>query len=262
MNVRAVPAGWNHSYTAFMTTDSADQDLTGDSAPRLNLAEISTRWSSIKDPHRFILRYSLAIRAYLMALIRHEQDVEDVLNDFLTRFVERGLPRIDDGRGRFRDYLKVAVRNTAITFLRRKRPPQLSDQQWDAVEDRTLGEADAAYDSQWTRCLLDRIWQAVEAYESAHDGSHCATVLRIHLDYHEREDSTQLAQRLSAAIGRPIRPDAYRKQLSRARQLFGELLIAEIGQTLEKPSREFIEDELADLGLLERLRSLLDQVDP
>jgi RNA polymerase sigma-70 factor (ECF subfamily) len=243
-----------------MTLAPSDHDSSSDNVPRLNLGEISTRWSALKDPQRFLLRYSPAIRAYLVALIRDEHDVEDVLQDFLARFVERGLPKIDNARGRFRDYLKAAVRNAAFTFWRRKRASQLTEAQWEAIEDRAMREADAEYDSHWTKCLIERVWQAVEAYETAHAGSYPAVVLRIHLEHHEQEDSTQLARRLSAAIGRTVRPEAYRQQLRRARKLFGELLIAEIGQTLENPAREFVEAELADLGVLDRLRPLLDDL--
>ncbi len=248
----------DRDYTGCMTSESSNQDSSSDDIPRLNLGEISTRWSALKDPQLFVLRYSPAIRAYLLALMRDEHDVEDVLNDFLTRFVERGLPRIDNARGRFRDYLKAAVRNAAITFWRRKRATQLTDVQWEAMEDRAIQQADAAYDNHWTKCLLERVWQAVETYESTHPGSHPATVLRLHVEYHEKEDSTQLAQRLSTTLGRTFRAEAFRQQLRRARKLFGELLIAEIGQTLENPKREYVEAELADLGLLDRLRDLLD----
>lgn len=240
---------------------NSDDDLLGHSAPRLDLAEISTRWSSIKDPHRFLMRYSKAIRAYLNALIRNEADVDDVLQDFLTHFLARGLPRVDQARGRFRDYLKVAVRNTAMSHLRKKRAGQMTEEQWHALEDRIATQAEVAWTDEWKKCLLDRIWRSVETYDAQHQGSLVATVLRIHLDHHEREDSTQMARRLSDAIGRTVRPDAFRKQLSRARKVYGELLIAEVRQTLETPSRDRVEEELADLGLLDRLRSLLDAAD-
>lgn len=241
--------------------DRSSESPSVDSLPKLELAEISTRWSSLGDPARFVLRYSPAIRAYLQALIRHEQDAEDVLQDFLARFVERGLPRIDPSRGRFRDYLKTAVRNIAFTHLRRRRPPQWSDEQWAAMADQRAAEADAVYDRQWTKCLVDRIWSAVEAHEAAHPSSLAATVLRIHLEHHRREDSKQLAARVAAEVGRPIRPDAFRKQLSRARRLYAELLIAEVRPTLERPTDSSIEEELAELGLLDRLRRFLAETE-
>lgn len=237
---------------------NSDDDSLGHSAPRLDLAEISTRWSSIQDPHRFVLRYSRAIRAYLATLIRNEADVDDVSQDFLHHFIARGLPRVDQARGRFRDYLKVAVRNTAMSHLRKNRATQMSDEQWRAVEDGIVSQAEQAWTDEWKKCLLERIWRSVETYEAQHQGSLVATVLRIHLDHHEQEDSTELARRLSEKVGRTVRPDAFRKQLSRARKLYGELLIAEVRQTLESPTRDRVEEELAELGLLDRLRSLLE----
>src|SRR4029079_9306886 len=81
--------------------------------PPRTLEQISTHWPMIQDPARFVLRYAPAIESYLHALVRDPHAVEEIAQDFLLRVVERGLIPEANLRGRFRNYLKAAVRNAA-----------------------------------------------------------------------------------------------------------------------------------------------------
>src|SRR5947208_16957069 len=90
------------------------------SGPHSRLDQISTRWAVVNDPLQFMLRYGPAIQRYLSALIKNPHDVEEVLQDFLLRGLQRGFVRTESLRGRFRDYLKTAVRNAALTHYRRR----------------------------------------------------------------------------------------------------------------------------------------------
>src|SRR5688500_14529531 len=97
------------------------------------LDEISTRWPMIHDPTKFVLRYAPAIEAYLPALVRDPELVEEIRQEFLLRLLERGLVTPDHLHGRFRHYLKVAVRNCALSFLRKKKPRGLSAQELETL---------------------------------------------------------------------------------------------------------------------------------
>src|SRR5436853_6872353 len=96
-----------------------------DDTPHSMLEEISTRWPLIHDPAKFVLRYAPAIEGYLMALVRDADLVEEIRQDFLLRILEKGLVTPEHLRGKFRHFLKVAVRNCALTHLRKKRPQGL-----------------------------------------------------------------------------------------------------------------------------------------
>ena len=52
-----------------------------------------------------------------------------------------------------------------------------------------------------------------------------------------RDDAKALAARTSALTGRPLRPEAFRKQVSRARFMLAKLLVREVIQTLDRPTR-------------------------
>ena len=66
-----------------------------------------------------------------------------------------------------------------------------------------------------------------------------------------------LAARVSERTGQPLKADAFRKQLSRARRFFAGLLIDEVAQGLQERTPERVEEELVDLGLMPFVRDFL-----
>jgi RNA polymerase sigma-70 factor (ECF subfamily) len=224
----------------------------------LPLDQISTRWTQVNNPVHFVIRYTPAIEAYLRALLRTSQDVEDALQDFLAKVLQNGFGRANPDRGRFRDYLKVAVRNAALTHLGKRKGPVTVDVDMlqDILPDDSEIEIERRWQDDWRRCLLDKVWRALERHEHSAPGNLGFTVLRLRVDRPD-DDSTKLAHVVSQRIGRPLTPEAFRKQLSRARRLFAELLIQEVGSTLSEPTREAVADELAALGLMEYVREFL-----
>jgi RNA polymerase sigma-70 factor (ECF subfamily) len=224
--------------------------------PRRILEQISTHWPLIRDPAQFVLRYAPAIEAYLGALVRDPHAVEEITQDFLLRVVERGLIPEENLRGRFRNYLKAAVRNAALTHFRR-RPTLLLDE--DALRSLPADAPDPTDDDwlrEWRRCLLDRVWESLEQQERRSTGNYAYTALRLTTD-HPQADSVELAERTSAAVGRPLRPDAFRKQVSRARRDFARYLLEEVVRTVENPTPERVEEELIEVGLMPFLRPFL-----
>jgi len=240
------------------------EPLPPDSLPKPALDLISTRWPILADPNQFVQRYEPAIRKYLEALLKDPHDAEEVAQDFLLRGLQRGFVRTPDLRGRFRDYLKTAVRNAALMHLRRRKPGQVGccDPARLACPDADVQEeAEQQWLARWRRCVLDRAWQALEQFQARAPGNLAYTVLRLAAD-NPREDSMTLADRASALAGRPLRADAFRKQLSRARRLFAELVVAEVTLTLDEPTRPRLEEELCELGLLAYVRPLLPDSRP
>lgn len=226
-----------------------------DSGPKSFLDQISTRWACVNDPAQFVLRYAPAIRNYMGALIKNQHDAEEAAQDFLLRAVKQGFHSASPDRGRFRDYLKAAVRNAAFKHLQRRHAIPLGDA-LAVVLDHAVQRADQDWNSDWQRCLLQRVWRALERHQSDNPANLCHTVLRLAVDYPE-EDSNVLAGRAAALSGRPLRADAFRKQLSRARRLFAEFLLDEITQTVEAPTADRIEEELTELGLMAYVRDYL-----
>jgi hypothetical protein len=229
-----------------------------DNAPS-RIEGISTRMSIVDSPERFVLRYGKAIRAYIGALMRDAHDADDVTQELLLEVLRRGLARREPGRGRFRDYLRAIIRNTVADSYHKRGLPvqQRLDLDFLSANDKP---AEKQWLSDWRNCILDAAWTALEAHEHAHAGNWCHTALRLVVD-HPEEHSVQLAHRLSKRIGQPMRPDAFRKQVSRARSLFARLMVDEVRQTLSDPTPQQVHEELLEVGLLGYVRSHLAAAD-
>lgn len=219
--------------------------------PRNMIDEISTRWPMIHDPGQFVLRYAPAIEGYLRALVRDPEQVEEIRQNFLLRILEKGFVSADNLQGRFRNYLKAAVRNAAISQMRRKTHGQADPEALAQVPDeRDSAPMEQEWLDHWRRCMLDRVWENLELHERQKEDNHAYTVLQIYVEHNALEDSEAMAERAAAQLKKPMRADAFRKQLSRARRLFAKLLVQEVVQTIESPTPDRIEEELVDVGFL------------
>lgn len=223
-----------------------------------SLDVISTEWALVHDSGEFVGRYGAAIHGYLQALLKNQHDVDDVFQDFMLHFLAKGLLRPRQERGRFRDYLKKAVRNEALNFLQRKRGSKGA-----VVEALHLPSSDPSqltgeqvWVQNWRKALLALVWRAMKSHQERQPGSLCYTILCLMAD-HPQEDSQQLAARAAASAGHPLRADAFRKQLSRSRRLFARFLWKEVAETLDHPTPELIEDELNALGLMKYVSDFL-----
>lgn len=98
-----------------------------------NLDQISTRWQTLNDPLQFVMRYAPAIHNYLCALLKNPHDADEVSQEFLLRVQQHGFANANPERGRFRDYLKKAIRNAGLNHLQRAHPRERVDERgWTA----------------------------------------------------------------------------------------------------------------------------------
>jgi RNA polymerase sigma factor (sigma-70 family) len=203
-----------------------------------------------------VLKYLPAARRYVRALVDNEQDAEDITQDVVVRLLAGDFAGADPSRGRFRDLLKVAIRNMVRNYWarqKRRRPVDLD------LEKLDTGKEDDAQDPwmiTWRRSMLDLAWRAFQQEEQDRAEGVGYTALRLRASYPD-DTSQQLAERLAKKIGREVRPDAVRQILRRARVRFANVLISELANALDDPTAERIEDEMIALGLFESLRGLL-----
>ena len=212
-----------------------------------NLKEISTRWSQVRDVNRFVLRYADAMRKYLTVILRNEDTANDVLQNFLVRVIQRGFRDSIPNSGRFRDYLTQSVRNAAINQIRSKKMVQADEDLLHQIESTWTTDSED-WRRFWTECLLQRAWVALEARDFD-KGRNDHIILRYATD-NPKQPSEVAAREISTSLEITLKPDAYRKQLSRARQRFADLLVAEVRETLEDPTEASLRAEVTELGLL------------
>src|SRR5262249_5544742 len=124
-----------------------------------------------------------------------------------------------------------------------------------AASDEGLAQFDRQFLVSWRTALLDRACVALDELERATGRPH-HTILRLRVD-EPGLTSKEWAARLSERLGRPVTAGAFRQALQRARREFALRLLAEVRASLEEPSPEALEEELADLELLEYCRPYL-----
>jgi RNA polymerase sigma factor (sigma-70 family) len=211
---------------------------------------IATDKFVLADSERFLRRYAPAIRGYFSSLMRNRCDAEDAAQDFFLRVMRKGFRHFSAGRGRFRDYLKTAIRNAALRYMKRTGRPAsnayiVAALGSAAVADQVL---DQEFLVHWRWCLLSRAWAALRKHQGSSPGNLFHTVLQLETKYPE-DGSARLAARASQLVGYPLEVAAYRKQVSRARRLLAKLLVNEVRLTLHQPTDDELDDELIALGV-------------
>jgi RNA polymerase sigma factor (sigma-70 family) len=242
--------------------------MESNTSPPSRLDAISTRWTLLRQAHgqgfeaaeaarkAVVLRYLPAIQRYVGAMMQGEDAAQDVAQDIVVRLLAGDFAGADPQRGRFRDLLKVSIRNMIRNeWSKRKRGRGSSQQVADLPAESPDPERDP-WLSEWRQRVLDLVWNALEDRERRQPGSAVCTLLRLRMNNPD-DTSEQLAEKLSLKFGRPVRTDSLRQKLRRSRLLFVDLLLAEIGRALDDPTPAKIEDELIALGLHEFVRDLL-----
>jgi RNA polymerase sigma factor (sigma-70 family) len=227
-----------------------------------------TRWSMVQRAHQqtlgdasaarqyLVMRYSPAIRSYVRAITRDEDQADDIAQDVIVRLLSGDFAGADPLKGKFRDLLKTAVRNMIRNMWAKQKVRKSVEFDVTQVEQDLSQEHDAVWDAGWQQSLLSLAWRRLEEYESSHQGSIAYQILKLRADYPD-DSSEQLSERLGAMLKKPVRADQTRQQLRRARVRFAEFLVEEIADILPTPTPQRIEDELSALGLLEQIRDVL-----
>lgn len=235
------------------------------------LADLSTQWNLVFEARtgtpeqvslamsQLMCRYAGAVQRYLLKALKDPEAAEEVNQEFAVRFLRGDFRHGDPSRGRFRDYVKRAVQNLMKDYYRRRRrdgaAPIVPGVSEPSALDEGLEQFDRQFLLSWRADLLERAWLALDEVERR-TGQPCHTILRLRVD-EPGLTSDQWAARLAERLGRPVTAGAFRQALQRARREFANRLIAEVRASLNRPTRQTLEQELADLELLEYCRPYL-----
>jgi len=227
-----------------------------------------TRWSVIQRAHGqsiagssearqyLVMRYSPAIKKYVRVITRDEDLADEISQDVMVRLLQGDFAGADPEKGRFRDLLKVAVRNMTRNQWAKQKVRKTVDYDVDQSENDDENVLEESWTSGWRQQLLELAWSQLKTYQENHAGSVAYTVLKMRTDFPD-ESSEELAERLSEVLGKSIRADQIRQQLRRARVRFAEFLVAEVADVIELASQSNIEEELGNLNLLDQIRDVL-----
>jgi RNA polymerase sigma-70 factor (ECF subfamily) len=228
------------------------------------LSQLTTEWALVVQSHlgspeqvasaqvELMGRYAGAVHRYLLSATRDADAAAELAQEFALRFVRGDFHRADPARGRFRDFVKRALRNLIIDDQRRRlvRPRPMGDdlpEPADPTEENP--EFDRRFLTTWRSELMARAWAALARLQDQ-SGQPYHVVLRLRVEHPEMR-SPEMADVLSKQLGRPIAPGGLRMALLRSRERFVEFLLEEVTGSLGAPTPDELEEELIDLGLLE-----------
>jgi DNA-directed RNA polymerase specialized sigma24 family protein len=237
------------------------------------LSSIKTSWSKLFQAHRgekdaataalqqLLLRYYGAVYRYHLGALRDPAAAEELTQEFAVRFLRGDFCRADPRQGRFRDFLKTALRRLVMDYWRAKgkAPPPLptGGRERAAAGPPPGHDFDRAFLDKWREELLARTWEALaKAQEEAGQPYH--TVLRCKTKSPELR-SAQLAEQVGAQVGKAYTVAGIRQLLHRARERYAQLLVEEVARSLGTSDPATLEQELIELNLLYYCRSALER---
>src|SRR5205823_1546490 len=103
----------------------------------------------------------------------------------------------------------------------------------------------------------DRTWEALQQSEHESGQPHY-TLLHFRAD-HPHLPAAEAADRLAVRLGKSLTAAWVHKHLHLARHKFTDLLVEEVARSLERPTAAELEEELLELGLLDRCRAALER---
>jgi RNA polymerase sigma-70 factor (ECF subfamily) len=242
-----------------------------------HLSQIETSWTKVFLAHQgaggvateaqraLMQRYGGAVHRYLLASLRDRDAADDLAQEFALRFLRGDFHRANPEQGRFRDFVKRAVYQLMVDHHRqhKKQPEPLAGDgaiAEPAEADHPGLDHDQQFLVSWRKALMERAWTALDQVVSR-TGQPLSQVLRLRVNHPELR-SPAMADQLSEQLGRKVNAGWVRLNLHRARDLFVDLLLSEVAQSLgDEPDADRLEQELAELGLLEYCRPALKRRD-
>jgi RNA polymerase sigma-70 factor (ECF subfamily) len=198
--------------------------------------------------------YCAAIYNYVLGSLGDASAADEVCQEFALRFVRGDFRHAEPGRGRFRDYVKVAV----IRLINEYRERWLTAGRVVPLDSQTPepGQAprrEAALEGFWRQTVLNLAWAGLERFSDA-NGLLFHEVLWMKAEKPERR-SADIAAELGRRHGRPFTAANARQLLHRAREKFSELLWRAVADSIPSEDPAEVEAELGELGLLAYFRA-------
>jgi len=236
------------------------------------LSQLITQWTLVLDACRgpahavrsaqaeVLKRYYGVIYRYSFKVLGDADLAEEACQEFAMRFVRGDFRHADPDRGRFRDYVKTAMIHL-LGEIRRKQQTRVREIALHA------GLAEAAvtpppsdveeteFLQVWRKELLNRAWNEFEQ-QQRESGPPYYDVLRIKADQPDLTAADLVAQLHNSGKG-AYTTAAVRQVLHRARDLFADRLLDEVGRSVMSEDGDVLIQELIDLDLLTYCREAL-----
>jgi RNA polymerase sigma-70 factor (ECF subfamily) len=235
------------------------------------LSQIETLWSVVRVAHQtdesnardaqrqLLEQYGNAIKRYLNTKLRDPAVADDVYQDFAIKFVRGEFQNVTPEKGRFRTFIRTVLFRQVADFYRSRK--RRNDVQLDVNLIEPVGESEEQARNEqfaevWRDEMLKKAWDALYDLEET-SGKPWYSVLQLRVKNPQMR-SAQLAEVVGEQLQKPMTSANVRVLIHRAREKFSVLLIETISNSLNSTSPDDIEEELADLELLDYCQAALE----
>lgn len=199
---------------------------------------------------RFFERYSEAVYAFVRQLLRDPGATEEVVQQFAVRVLDRSFRGYSPEKGRFRDYLKMTLRNMVTDYWRGvQRSRRFGGESIDvaAVEIPEPAELDGVLSAEEgeLESLLERTFARLSDVRQSARPTYYEVLSHVAKYPDQSSDEAAAALTLELSLPKPINAAALRQTLRRAREKFKELFLEELGVPASPNREELIQERLS-----------------
>ena len=194
-------------------------------------------------------QYRQPLVQYLLAAGTSPNDVDDVIQDFLSYFItKRNFEKADPERGKLRTFLMASVRNFAANVLAQQSaikrgggvvPVPFEEEMAAKTEEQMAPEA--VFDEQWAANIMDNALKNLEGEYERRGKQEWFAQISGFLDWQPKATDYK-----KAAMQMKVRSNRVAVEVFRLRHRFREVVREEIGHTVS--SQQEIEEELRYLA--------------
>ena len=198
----------------------------------------------------FCKNYREPLLAFAKATVSNREEAEDLIQGFFEKLLERNfLAAADPSRGRLRTFLLTCLKRHITDEYRKSAAAkrgggitQLSLEEAGSVTSDALGP-EALYHRQWALVILERSVATLQEAWAAKGKAELFEALKPFLGYlpNEESDRELLAGNLGMSKG------ALKTLLYRLRKEYREVLLQEVGETLDSKTPDEVMEELKEL---------------
>lgn len=249
--------------TVFLRPEEEDRDLDTLStrAEDLRIAHEKDAPDAARDAKaRIFVRYQRAILRYIRAAVPDINAAEDILADFFAKLVNGSFRNFNADRGRFRDYVKGTLFRMVKDYYNGPRRKYIGLTR-DIVDPSPNACPEAAMEAKflsfWRESLMLRAWETLKDLERWNDRPY-TMVLSLSIPP-DRRPAREIALQLPLQNGRPATEGFVRTVRMEAAHALQDFVLAEVWDSIQDPSADRVEQELADLGLLKDLTKAIQR---
>ena len=231
-----------------------------------HISRILTNPNVLEDPQSFFELYSLPIRRFFLCLCRNADEADEQCQEFALKFMSGSFHSFDPSKGRFRDFLKSALRNQVKRNgkLAARRPGAIPDEH-DVADpdqvspfDRAICEFNA-FEGEQIKHLVDKDMHANEV-----DGKNRYHSLLQFVLHYQRDRLQAFAESggrskipVQAIVdfyreqhGEVVTPDTAKQRMHRAKSAYASKMISEIAVRQRNPTYATIRQDAEEMNVL------------